>query len=161
MNTIEMNIELNYFTFHQIKYNRLWHRLVLPSKGTWDKEQHENCDLLQAMGAIPSNTLWQAFPSSEKKCPKTLLPHLSISWLKIWPGFNQDLYNWAIVLFINDPVYWHLTSPVGLTLGVKSGGKNFDPDMRQVNIIVPAHLPMCKNACVLNAARQHLIRQIT
>lgn len=97
---------------------------------------------------------------SEKKCPKTLLPHLSISWLKIWPGFNQDLYNSAIVLFINDPVYWHLTIPVGLTLGVKSGGKIFDPHIKEVNIMVPAHLPVCKNACLLNTAHQHLISQI-
>lgn len=67
---IEMNnnhIALNYFTFHPIKYNRLWHRLVLSRKGTWDKEQHENCDLLQATGAVPSNTLWQAFPSFQRR----------------------------------------------------------------------------------------------
>lgn len=126
MYSIELNINhiaFNYFTFHPMKRNCLWCAV-----GWWCSplaKVHEtrsnmriagHWDSLQAKGTGPSNSLWQAFPSFHRRNAQR-----HSSPIKFWPGFNQGFYNYAIVLFINDPMYWHLTGSVVLRSVVKSG----------------------------------------
>lgn len=70
--------------------------MLLSSKGSWDKDQHEIHRALWLAAGKWDSTLkfivTSLFLFSAKKCPKTLLPHLSLSWLKLWPGFIQGLY---------------------------------------------------------------------
>lgn len=71
-------MQYDYFPDQPVKHNCQTvtnHELTtrLSSKGPWDKEQAGiagRCDLLQAKGTVPSNSLWQAFSSFQGRNAK-------------------------------------------------------------------------------------------
>ncbi len=124
--------------------------MLLSSKGSWDKDQHENRWALFAVSGCRQKgdstlkfIVTSLFLFSEKIRPKTLLPHLSLSWLKFWPGFIQGLYTQSYCTVHT----WSYVSTFDRLCGIETGGKKGGMlnHMWAKWTSLSAHLLACKN----------------